>query len=436
MRKIAVIIQREYLSRVKKKSFLITTILAPLGMIVLLFSTVIIQKMGNEPLQIGIVDESGLFSNTAFADAPDGSYYFHKTSSPTIVTDFSTKKTNNFDALLIIPKDFSPAKPENPAISFISIKKTGMMVQEKINQLFSAKIKSLQIAELGLSAEQGEQLSTAVKINFQKLDSNDKSGAMLAAVGIGYGVGFLIYIVLILYGTMILKGVMEEKTSRIMEVLASSVKPIQLMLGKIIGVAFVGLTQFAIWGILFFIIQVALLPAVGFADVQPQQVQHLQSNSFDADDIAGFMQELSAIDFTKVVWVAVFYFLGGYLLYGSLFAAVGAAVGEESDSQSLTMPVMLPIIFSMIILIQVLQDPEGNLAFWASLFPFTSPIVMPSLVAFNPPWWQLLLSMILLVGGFVGCAYVAAKVYRTGMLLYGKKPTYKEIFKWIIAKNG
>lgn len=427
MRKIAVILQREYMSRVRKRSFILTTLLAPLGIIALLFSTFVVQKIGSQPLHIGFVDESGLFAEVAFADAADGSYFFHRAADP-------QDKSSAYDAVLIIPKNFSPEQPQNPAISFIAEKKVGVMMQEKINRLFSEKINTLRASRLGLSSEQMEQLSATVKINFQKRNNNEKSGAMLAAVGIGYAVGFMIYIVLILYGTMILKGVMEEKTNRIMEVLAGSVKPIQLMLGKIIGVAMVGLTQFLIWGVLLLLLQLFLLPAIGLTDFSSPQVAAVQSSNVDTEELASLVQELSAIDFAKVAWVALFYFLGGYLLYGSLFAAVGAAVGDDSDAQSLTMPIMLPVIFSMIILIQVLQDPEGKLAFWASVIPFTSPIVMPSLIAFDPPWWQLLLSMLLLVAGFIGCGYVAAKVYRTGMLLYGKKPTYKEIFKWIVAK--
>ena len=435
MNKIFIIIQREYLSRIKKKSFLISTILAPVGFLLLFFSSFIIQRMGSETKHIAIIDESGIFANESFPDAADGSYYFHIEKNKNELTARLNEKSK-YDAMIVIPADYSIETPQNPSISFLSVKKTGITLQDKINELFSEKIQKIYAQKLGLTPDKTEKLAKNISLNFQKLDTEDKNNTLYAAIGIGYVVGFLIYMVLMIYGTMILKGVMEEKSSRVMEVLASSVKPIELMMGKIIGIGAVGLTQFLIWILLMVAANFLLLPMVGMSGSSMPSSPQMSgaASQIDPDDIQSILRELSAINFTKVVGFFFVFFLGGYLIYGSLFAALGAAVGEDADNQSMIMPVMTPIIISMLLLFQVLQDPEGKLAFWASIFPLSSPIIMPALIPFNPPWWQILLSVILLVVGFLAAVSIAAKIYRVGMLLYGKKPSYKEIFKWLTIK--
>ncbi|MBD0332837.1 MAG: ABC transporter permease, partial [Chitinophagaceae bacterium] len=262
------------------------------------------------------------------------------------------------------------------------------------------------------------------------------------ASSVGYITAFLIYITLFIYGVMVMRGVMEEKTSRIAEVIVSSVKPFQLMMGKIIGIGAVGLTQFLIWIVLISIISsvfTSLIPS----DVmqQVQQAQHqvpgsVQQNSEAMQAFAGAQAALTSINWGLVIICFIFYFLGGYLFYAALFAAVGSAVNEDAqDAQSLTFPITLPIIFAILIMVNAINDPGGSLATWSSIVPFFSPIVMMSRIPFGVPdtvsYLQLASSMILLVIGFLFTTWLSAKIYRTGILLYGKKPSWKEMIKWL-----
>jgi ABC-2 type transport system permease protein len=315
----------------------------------------------------------------------------------------------------------------------------GMMARSFINKSFSDKIRELRAKKLNVSQEQLDDLSQEIDLSYKGL-SEDKKKSINAEIGVvfGYVIGMAIYILLLIYGTMIMKGVMEEKSNRIMEVLVSSVKPVQLMLGKVIGIGAVGITQFILWMLLMWSgLFLVLIPMFGAGATQIQTMPHsnIQGGNIDPDKINQYTAALSDYHFGPIGIVLLLFFLGGFLLYGSLFAAVGAAGGDETDSQSLTFPVMLPIIVSIALLNNALGQPEGNVAMWASLVPFSSPIIMPSLMPFNPPIWQILLSLVLLYGGFALCAMLAAKIYRTGILMYGKKTSFKEIGRWIFAKN-
>ena len=269
-------------------------------------------------------------------------------------------------------------------------------------------------------------------------------------VGVSYAVGmisgFMIYIILFIYGTMVMRGVMEEKVSRIAEVIISSVKPFQLMMGKIFGIGAVGLIQFLIWLVLVFGIQFAI--ALMFPSlVQSMQGQPIQPAGMQAAHavqesgaMSGAMKGLSTINFPLIIGCFIFYFIGGYLLYSSLFAAVGSAVNEDpQDAQSLLLPITMPIIFAIVIMMKAVNDPNSGIAIFGSLFPLTSPIVMMARVAYGVPdgvtLFQLILSMILLILGFLGTTWVAAKIYRTGILLYGKKITWKVMWTWAWKKN-
>jgi ABC-2 type transport system permease protein len=267
-----------------------------------------------------------------------------------------------------------------------------------------------------------------------------------ASLIVGYISGFLIYIILFIYGTMVMRGVMEEKVSRIAEVIVSSVKPFQLMMGKIFGIGAVGLIQFLIWIVLVFGLQFAV--AMLFPDimhqmqgqpVQPAGMQAAQAYQA-AQDSPGIMSGLSQINFPMIIGCFIFYFLGGYLLYSALFAAVGSAVNEDpQDAQSLMLPITMPIIFAIVIMTKAVQDPSSGIAVFGSLFPLTSPIVMMARIAHGVPdpvpYWQLITSMLLLIGGFLATTWLAAKIYRTGILMYGKKITWKEMWKWVMRKS-
>ena len=249
--------------------------------------------------------------------------------------------------------------------------------------------------------------------------------------------GFLIYIFIFLYGAMVMRGVMEEKTSRIVEIIISSVKPIQLMMGKILGIALVGFTQFALWVSLTFVISsVATALLVSPADLNPVDMANgsemlIQEADMNHSGLASVFEQLESINITFLLVMFLFYFIGGYLMYGSLFAAVGSAVDSETDSQQFMLPITIPLIFSFIALQTILENPDSSLAFWCSIIPFTSPIVMMGRLPFDPPLWELGLSMVLLIVGFIFTSWLAGRIYRVGILMYGQKVNYKTLWKWI-----
>ncbi|TAF94418.1 MAG: ABC transporter permease, partial [Bacteroidetes bacterium] len=293
---------------------------------------------------------------------------------------------------------------------------------------------------LNVSKQQLDSIQTNNTVVFTSIDGKEdndvKAGVSYA---VGYISGFMIYLILFIYGSMVMRGVMEEKTNRIAEVIVSSTKPFELMMGKILGIGAVGLVQFTIWlviGTTINLLLPLLFPGMNPADSQQataalgaaQQAQ--QSGA-----VAGIMKGISTINFPLVIGCFFFYFLGGYFIYSALFAAVGSAVNDDpQDAQSLMLPITMPIIFAIVIMTKAVNDPNSSLAVFGSLFPLTSPIVMMGRIAHGVPdgvpYWQLILSMALLIAGFIGTTWVAGKIYRTGILMYGKKPTWKELIKW------
>lgn len=440
MRKIWIIIQREYLSRVRKKSFIITTLLAPLAFLLFMAATFFIGQYQSSVKTIAVIDDSGFFKELVFADAEDGSMYFKypKADYKAIAEPLSAGKPSEYNAIIYIPKDFEIENPNKIQIQYLSDKRPGFATREFIDKTISTFIQKRQAELHHIDNAVIEEMNKDISINYElAAHGKEKSGFIQAAAGIGYFTGFAVYISLIIYGTMIMKGVTEEKNNRIMEVLASSVKPVQLMMGKIIGIGAVGLTQFLLWIVLIAGTNLVLLPILGLSMHGSNTMAQpaMNGSNIDPDDIQKAISSLSDIHFLPIAIAFVVYFLGGFLLYGSLFAAVGAAGGDETDSQSLSFPIMLPIIVSSLLMMNALAEPDGKLAFWASIIPFSSPIVMPALMAYGPPWWQVLLSILLLIGGFILCAFIAAKIYRTGILMYGKKVTFKELVKWIFVKG-
>ena len=437
MKKIFIIIQREYITRVRKKAFIVTTLLAPLGFFAFIVFSIVMAGYSTSIKHVAIIDDSGLFANINFADAPDGSVVFHREKDIKATTVEVQKGTNNkLDAIIQIPTHYDLQNPKKVSINCLSDKSIGMIARSFINKSFSEKIRQLRADKLHINQDQLDDLSQEIDLSYKGL-SEDKKKSANAEIGVvlGYIIGMAIYILLLVYGTMIMKGVMEEKSNRIMEMLVSSVKPVQLMIGKIVGIAAVGLTQFILWILLIFV-SILAIPMLG---ITPEHLHAMPKGNmqadFDPDQVQHYISSIQDFHFAPMLVVFVLFFLGGFLLYGSLFAAIGAAGGDETDSQSLTFPVMLPIIVSFILLTNVLGQPEGNLAMWVSLIPFCSPIIMPALMPFGPPLWQILLSLVLLYSGFILCAMLAAKIYRTGILMYGKKTTFREIGRWIFAKN-
>ncbi len=441
MRKVLIIIQREYLSRVKRTSFIVTTLLAPIGFIVFMVATVLVTTMGSDEKKIAVIDESGIFKETRFPDADNKSLYFSYPESgfDTLYSRLNEEgKQAQYDAILRIPAGFDVLNPNRVGIQFFTADRPGLSMKQYLSKTINDIIRKKKLEVSEIDPEVIKNLNEDVRINYTSGLGNEKAGFTEVAAILGYLIGFIIYIALFVYGTMTMKGVMEEKTNRIVEVLVSSVKPFQLMLGKIIGIGAVGLTQFVLWAVLIFLsnllLGVALGVTIGNNLQTPSASMNMQSN-VDLEDVQMIMNHLSEIQFLPLILCFLFYFIGGFLLYGALFAAVGAATSDDGDMQSLTFPISLPIIISALILTNVIGNPDGKLAIWSSLIPFSSPLIMPALMPFEPPVWQLILSGILLICGFLFTTWIAARIYRTGILMYGKKVTFKELGKWLFKSN-
>ena len=355
-------------------------------------------------------------------------------------------ENKKYDGYIFIPSTYELMGKDS--LQLKSNKAIGIMTREKIQKSFNDILEEKRLLALHISKAQLDSIqNNANRIKFAtvsgKTDDDSKAGVSYI---VGYISGFMIYIILFIYGSMVMRGVMEEKVSRIAEVIISSVKPFQLMMGKITGIGAVGLVQFIIWIVLVFGLQL-LLPLI-FPDllnqmhgqpIQPAGIQAAQAIK-DNGGMTEIMRSFSQINFPLIIGCFIFYFLGGYLLYSSLFAAVGSAVNEDpQDAQSLMLPITMPIIFAIVIMTKAVNEPNSGLAVFGSLFPLTSPIVMMARIAHGIPdgvsLWELILSMVLLIAGFIATTWLAAKIYRTGILMYGKKPTWKEMWKWAVRKS-
>jgi len=438
MNKIWLIIKREYLTRVRKKTFILTTILTPL-LFAGIFAVVIfitIKNVSNE--KVAVVDSGGYLKSSL-------------ESSKTVTYEFVPDvDTSNFIAKGYSAVLFAPQTGINQTSNFklITEKSLNRIANTKIERDISRALENNMISqELKIDPKQIDSIKSRaenISIETSKKGEGDKleSSSFDVANGIGYITGFLIYITLFIYGTMVMRGVMEEKTNRIAEVIISSVKPFQLMMGKILGIGAVGLTQFLIW-----IVLISVISGVLSSMIPPEVLDQVQQNNGQMPgssqqgseairNLAAAQNSLSSINWGLVIFSFVFYFIGGYLFYAALFAAVGSAVNEDpQDAQSMTFPVIMPIILAIVIMINAINDPGGSLATWSSIIPFFSPIVMMARIPFGVPdtvpYWQLGLSMAFLVLGFLFTTWLSAKIYRTGILMYGKKPSWKEMIKWI-----
>ena len=438
MNKIFIIIQREYITRVRRRSFLITTLLAPLGFFLLMTSSVLISTYSQGKTDVAIIDDSGIFKDVAIADADDQSVYFHKvTDNFDSIKNHLADKHARYEAIIYIPANYDVNHPDNPIISGTYAVRPGMAKRQFINQRMTEMVNKVRMKMLNISDETQSIMQSKVEVHFSSMDNaKENKGYMEAAAIVGTIMGFAIYISLFFYGTMIMKGVMEEKTNRIVEVLTSSVKPFQLLMGKIVGVGAVGLTQFILWMLLTAVVYMFALPFLGISMANnPAHMGQVSGAEVDPDNVMELIKNIHQLPLLQMGILFPFFFLGGFLLYGSLFAAVGAAMGEDGDQQSLMVPITVPIIISIFIAINVINNPDSKLGLWGSLIPFTSPVVMSTMLPFRPAWWQVGLSMILLAGGFVLTTWVAARIYRVGILMYGKKIKMKEMARWIFAKN-
>ena len=426
MNKILLIIRREYLTRVRKKTFIISTILFPVLYLGLIFGMGYLGEKSKPKLHVAIVDSSGYFDKGTIEreNQKDSS------SILTIVTSNTDSLKKNFsdwnyDGYIVIP----PQPNWEAGIKNLLLNTSRTMggeasgrIESKLNNIWN-EIKN---EKLGID-EGKKNILTNSTVTVRSVNVNDEKANSSVASTIGYVAGFLIYFILLVYGSQVMMGVMEEKTNRIAEVIISSVKPFQLMLGKIIGIGLVALTQFFLWVAFIFIIY--------------NVTQASGSNVAAMSGIVGGIQKVfSSINVPMIIFGFTFYFLGGFFFYASLYAAIGSAVNEDMrEAQSLSFPITLLVIFSIAMMPIAMNDPSGPVAVWGSIIPFSSPIIMMSRIPFGVPgtvpWWQLGLSMALLIGGFLFSVWLSGKIYRTGILMYGKKPSWKEMLKWAFKKN-
>jgi ABC-2 type transport system permease protein len=440
MNKILLIIEREYLSRVKKKSFIIMTLLAPIIIagfygLIIYFS---IQGVNGTFTKIAVVNENKTLTEKLVPTKNTGYVYVN---TPLTQLKSSLKKTN-YDYILYIP-DF---KLDNPTgIQVLGSKQAGLSLSSRISDDIEELIRNQKLKQSGISQADLEKLKSSVDISVKKIGEGgtDEDSSAGASTIIAYVAGILMFMFIMLYGIQVMRGVIEEKTSRIIEVIISSVKPFQLMMGKIIGIALVGLTQFILWILLTTTISaVAVKVFVSEKDLKQNEMVQVgakkasQVASSTSGPMAGIQKSLTNLPVGKIVVVFLFFFIGGYLFYSALYAAIGSAVDSETETQQFMMPVMMPLFLGYALSLSVVtNDPYGNIAFWLSIIPFTSPIAMMVRLPYGVPDWQLALSMGLLVVGFIGTVWVASKIYRVGILMYGKKTSLKEMVKWFTYKN-
>ena len=445
MHKIALIIRREYTTRVQKKSFIILTLLMPILMSALMILPTYFATMDDEKTRtVAVYDGSavllGRLENsefTKFKFIPKEEYQKIKDKI----------QNSEYYALLIVSPNFMTTN----TVQVISGSNIPYDLKSQIKDKIQSVIEKDKIAEVvrqtGIHDLEKRIDATRAHINIDtiKLGEGGEARKSSTEIGmiLGYVFGFMIYMFIFIYGSMVMQGVMEEKQSRIVEVIISSVKPFQLMMGKIVGIALVGLTQFAIWVILGFAILSVSKSFYPDHD-QTQQLQNVMAQSQDAaqqvaapqmDKMQEIFSMIDTINFPLIIGCFLFFFIGGYLLYSSMFAAVGSAIDAQEDAQQFMLPITLPIILSMLVMMSAIKNPEGPIAFWFSMIPFTSPVVMMARIPFGVPAWQLALSMLLLVATFIGMVWVAGKIYRIGILMYGKKPSWKEIGKWLMYKS-
>jgi len=436
MNKILLVIQREYLTRIQKKSFWIASLLGPILITAIYAVPIWLAMQDKEVKRVEILDESGLFQA---ADLKDKEVEFTLVKKPAEELKKSFTK-EGYTAFVHLPKDILTQSKE---LKIYSEKNLSLPLKSTIERVIEKKVRATLMKEAGIASDlydktQVDVGSETITVSDSGNETSSSSGGAMILAGV---MGMLLYITLLLYGSQVMNGVIEEKSSRIIEVIISSIKPYQLMLGKILGVGMVGLTQFLLWIVLTIgLSQVAST----FYSVSPVKQKMEQMKKTDPEvakqvESSSPMSEVTkVIESTNIPLVLggfLFYFLFGYLLYSSLFAAIGSAVENTAEAQQFTFIVMLPIILAFVMAQFTMQEPDSSIAFWASMIPFTSPINMMVRLPYGVPMWELATSMVLLVLGFLGCSWISARIYRVGILMYGKKVTVKEMAKWLFYKG-
>jgi ABC-2 type transport system permease protein len=418
MRNIFLVIQREFLTRVKKKSFLILTLLAPIIFALTMFIYgKLISETASEVLDIKIVD------NTFWVGAniqSTNEFKFENIELEPLET-LREKYTDSEKSIVLYIEGEKDDYPVN--FSIYSKKSVSMDLQDYVRRKINSIVENRKLGEYNIEniAEILAKVRTNVDIHTMKWekDKEDTETSTPVMMGISYILAFIIYMFIFMFGAMVMRGVIEEKSNRIVEVIISSVKPFQLMTGKILGIALVGLIQFVMW---------VMLTVIFFNVIQ------IFSSDSGNNMVSGITSMFAGVNIIGLLGYFLLYFIGGYLLYASMFAAVGSAVESEADTQQLMMPITMPLIIAIMIMVHTFRYPDSSLSFWASIIPFTSPVIMMARIPFGVPLWQILLSLTVLFATFVLMSYITAKIYRVGILMHGKKPSFKEIIKWIKYK--
>ncbi len=435
MSKTWLILKREFSTRVRKKTFIIMTILGPILSSALFILPAYLATLPEDNRVITVLDQPGLMDYDKGKESIQFRYLPPKKFDLEDAREFFLKSDDY--ALLYIPSS-SNNDPDIIANGTMLFCKgdVNLGVEAYVQNQLDKFIQGEKLKAQGVDPEILARTKTKVRLRTINIEEGKETESLAPVkMGIGYVSAFLIYIFVFVYGAQVMRGVIEEKTSRIVEVMISSVKPFQLMAGKIFGLAAVALLQFLIWvifGALFYIIAITFIlgDKLDAANIASRPVQQV-----DNDMIFRVIDTIHAINFPYIIGCFIFFFLFGYLLYAAMFAAIGSAVDKESDTQQFMFPVSLPLIAGIVVLIRALDNPDGTIAFWFSMIPFTSPIVMMARVPFNIPPWELALSMSILILTFILMTWLAGRIYRTGILMYGKKPRLKEIFKWISYKG-
>ncbi len=439
MSKTWLIIKREYFSRVKKKSFILTTVLTPIGFVIFWIALIYIMSSGVEPKKIALVDPSDALQIKEKGRLRDAMVSFNYPNKSLDSLKVSFKK-EGYKGILFVPEQIIDSTTSTFNVHYYSDEDISITTQEAIKKAVTAQARKIKMATLGINEVYLKRLNTTVALQSKNTDNSKKdtsSSRVYVATALGAIMMFLIYMVIFIYGNMVMRSVMEEKTNRIVEVLISSVRPFQLMLGKIVGVGAVGLTQFAIWAAVFPLLYLGVgLAFSGKLKALQQLTTTSTSNGKDIEDLMFIIQELQSFNDGYIVFIFLIFFIGGYVLYASLFAAVGAAMGDDwGEGQSLTLIVAIPVIIAFYIGIAAVENPSSTMAVWASIFPFFSPIVMPARIVFDPPVTQILLSISVLMLSCFFCIWLSGRIYRIGILMYGKKTTFREFIQWMFRKD-
>ena len=436
MNKFKAIAKREYFTKVKKKSFIIMTILMPLLLLLLMTAPILMSKLQTGVTHIAILDESGLFEGNI-----DGTNRLQITYVNGDLDELKTSFKDDFDALLYIP-NFHLQYPGG--ISLFAEKQVGITTVSHLERRIEYIIERARYENAGIDKELIERLRTSIKIESVIIsETGERVGNNSVATILGMIMGFAMYFIVFAYGSMVLTSVIDEKSNRIVEILVSSVRPFEIMIGKIIGMAGVALTQLLIWivlgGIIFAFFTVGIAPLMNVSPQDMEATMEMQAAVAGQNNIAmqivDFIRDPGALHLPSIILLFAFYFIFAYLFYATLYAALGAITDDQGQSQQFSLFISLPVILSMFILFNVIENPHSQLAIWASIIPFSSPIVMLGRIPFHVPTWQLILSASVLILSFVGSTWASGKIYRTAILMYGKKISWKDLWKFMKAKS-